>query len=76
LSRYLTDELKEIIDPVIQRNGYFGHPENILLSMITDERKQIRDLRMRRILKARSESYGLDVFQSQNSNLMPNTTLT
>lgn len=52
-SRYLSDELKSIIDPVIQRNGYFGHPENILLTMLGDERKHIRELALRRILKAR-----------------------
>lgn len=34
-SRYLPIEFKKIIDPVIQRNGYFGHPENILLAMLT-----------------------------------------
>jgi hypothetical protein len=54
LSRYLPDELKHIIDPVLQRNGFFGHPENILLAMITDERKHVRELGLRRILKARS----------------------
>jgi hypothetical protein len=61
-SRYLPDELKGIIDPVLQRNGYFGHPENILLAMITDARKYIRELGMRRILKARSTSYGIRRF--------------
>lgn len=42
-----------MIDPVIQRNGYFGHPESLLLSTITDERPAIRELGLRRILKAR-----------------------
>ena len=54
LSRYLPAELKQIVDPVIQRNGFFGHPENILLTMITDELKHIRELGLHRILKARS----------------------
>jgi len=62
-SRYLSDELKAIIDPVINRNGYFGHPENILLCMIADERKYVRELGMRRILRARSEAYGLRKFR-------------
>jgi len=62
LSHFLSNELKEIIDPVIQRNGYFGHPDNILLTKITDERKHIRELGTRRILKARSEIYGLRRF--------------
>lgn len=53
-SRYLPDELKKVIDPAIQRNSYFAHPENILLAMMTDERKHIRELAARRLLKARS----------------------
>lgn len=52
-SRYLPSRLKEIIDPVIQRNGYFAHAENLLLSMITDDSKDVRSLGFRRILKAR-----------------------
>lgn len=58
-SRYLPETLKKIIDPVIQRNGYFAHPERILLAMITDERKHIRELAARRILKARNMSHPL-----------------
>jgi hypothetical protein len=54
-SRYLTDELKAIVDPVIQRNSYFAHPENLLLSMMTDEQPSIRELALRRILKARDQ---------------------
>ena len=54
-SRYLTPELKAIVDPVIQRNGYFGTSENILIAMFTEDRQQIRELEYRRILAARSE---------------------
>lgn len=53
-SRYLSTELKTIIDPVIQRNSYFAHPENLLLGMLTDPQKHIRELAARRILKARN----------------------
>ena len=55
LSRYLSKELRNIIDPAIQRNGYYGHPENLLLAMISDERLDVREFGLRRILKARSE---------------------
>ena len=55
LSRYLSPELKRVIDPVLQRNSFFAHPENLILSMITDERIHIRQLGLRRILKARSQ---------------------
>jgi hypothetical protein len=41
LSRYLQDDLKSVIDPVIQRNGFFA--ENILIAMLADERKHIME---------------------------------
>lgn len=53
LSRYLREDLKKVVEGVIQRNAYFCHPENILLGMVTDERSHIRELGFRRILKAR-----------------------
>lgn len=53
LSRYLSSDLKAVIDPVIERNGFFGHPENVLISMIADDRNHVKELALRRILKAR-----------------------
>ena len=55
-SRYLTEDLKNTVDPVIQRNSFFAHPVNLLISMITNNRKHIRELGIRRILKARQQS--------------------
>lgn len=52
-SRFLPAEIKNIIDPVIQRNGYFSHPENMLLAMLADSRKTVRELGLRRLLKCR-----------------------
>jgi glutathionyl-hydroquinone reductase len=37
LSRQLTEDVKAAFDPVIQRNAYFAHPENLLLEVIADE---------------------------------------
>ena len=54
-SRYLTDPLKQVIDPVIQRNAYFAHPENLLLCIIADERTHMRELGLKRILKAKQD---------------------
>ena len=54
-SRYLPEHLLEIIDPVIQRNAFFAHPENLLLAMAMDERKHIRELAFRRLLKSRNQ---------------------
>jgi len=55
LTRHLPNEVKAVIDPVIQRNAYFAHPENLLLAMAADERPHIRQLALRRIIKARSQ---------------------
>lgn len=60
-SRYLPDDIKTVVDPVIQRNGFFGHPENILLAMLTDERQAIRELGLRRIMRARASKTRLRV---------------
>lgn len=56
-SRFLPEELKKVVDPVLQRNGYYGHPENLLLAMLADERKHIRELGLRRILKCRQDKH-------------------
>lgn len=53
-SRFLPENLIKVIDPVIERNAFFAHPENLLLSMIVDERAHIRELGLRRIIKARA----------------------
>ena len=43
LSRYLPSDVINVVNTVIQRNAYFGHPENLLLAMITDDRNHIRE---------------------------------
>ncbi|KAK4881771.1 hypothetical protein RN001_005090 [Aquatica leii] len=69
--RYLPQELKSVVDPVIKRNAFFAHPENLLLSMLSDKQKHVRKLAARRILKARksSESLQLRVFEVPKINL-------
>ncbi|GBM19832.1 hypothetical protein AVEN_86168-1 [Araneus ventricosus] len=52
-SRYLPDALCNIVYPVIERNGFFSHPEHLLLAMIQDNTKHIRELGLLGILKAR-----------------------
>lgn len=69
LSRYLDDDLKAIIDPVIARNAYFAHPENLLLAMLTDDRQHVRELSLRRILKAREvKTKGIRQFKLPSLN--------
>lgn len=55
VSRYLKEELKTVVDPVIQRNTFFRDPEAIILSMMTDERQSTRELGQHRILRAREK---------------------
>lgn len=55
LSRYLRDDLKQIMDNTIQSNGFFAHPESLLVAMLADERKHIRQLAVRRILSLRTK---------------------
>lgn len=55
-SSFLPEQYKSIVHKVIQRNSYFAHSENILLAMLADERRYIRELSLRRILKARKSN--------------------
>ena len=53
-SRFLSQDLRAIVDPVLKRNAYFAHQENILISMICDPEDHIRTLGYRRIQSARA----------------------
>jgi len=55
-SRYLSLELKKIVDLVIHRNAYFAHLENLLQAMMRDHRPHIREMGLRRVMKARAAS--------------------
>ena len=61
-SRYLSDELKNIVDPVLQRNTYFYHPENILLDMLVDKRMHIKELGLRQIINTAFTTVELGYF--------------
>ena len=54
-TRYLAKDLRAIADTVIQRSSYYTHHENIILTMIRDERKAICEPEFRRILKVRQK---------------------
>lgn len=43
MTRSLPQNIQKIIKPRIQTNGFYCHPENILLSMITDENRDNRE---------------------------------
>lgn len=69
LSRCLSSDVKKIIDPVIKRNAFFAHPENLLLAMLYDERNYIRELSLRRIITARKNLRpGVRIFKTPKLN--------
>jgi hypothetical protein len=49
LSRYLPITYRKIVDKVIQNNGYFCQSENILLAMLGDTSREVRDLAVKKI---------------------------
>ena len=55
LTRYL-DKYLDLIDAVISRNAYFAHPENILLSMLSDHRLKVRQDAIKKIIEARNNN--------------------
>lgn len=68
-SRCLSSDVKRIIDPVIQRNSFFAHPENLLLAMLYDNRPHIKELGLRRIIATRKNSKpGLRIFKVPKLN--------
>ena len=58
LIRSVEQKSQDIARPVIQRNAFFLHPENILLSMIRDQSSTMRELGWRRILALRESATG------------------
>ncbi|GBN60443.1 hypothetical protein AVEN_172978-1 [Araneus ventricosus] len=55
LARQLPDIVKQIIYKVFSNNAYFAHPEHLVLTMLRDSRKHIRELAVSRILSAREK---------------------
>ena len=53
-TKYLPQNLKNIVHPVLQRNAFFAHVENVILAMMCDDRNHIRELALRRVLSIRS----------------------
>lgn len=54
-SRFLPQNILKIVDPVIERNAYFAHPENLLICLLNDNKRSLRELALRRILKTRND---------------------
>ncbi|KAF2899374.1 hypothetical protein ILUMI_06800 [Ignelater luminosus] len=46
-------KLKQLATFVVKHNAFFAHSENLLVFMLSDEQKHVRELAARRILKAK-----------------------
>ena len=69
-SRYLPESIRAVIDPVIKRNGYFAHPENLVLAMIGDSRPNIRTSALQYIASSRTNiNEGIRTFTVPKINL-------
>ena len=53
ISKYCTTEEREILEPIISWNGFYAHPENILLSLLASTSRQDRILGITTILEIR-----------------------
>lgn len=69
-SRIFSPEVRKIIDKVFAGNCFFAHHENILLAMLVDSRRHIRELAVRRIEKARLQTQEvIRIFRVPSINL-------
>ena len=59
LTQTMPERTRAIANKVLQRNCFFAHQENILVSMINDNDRCIRKLGWRRILKACSQELSI-----------------
>lgn len=73
-SRYLPTRVRAKVDTTIQKNAFSLHPENLLVAMLFDERQDIRQLAVTRILHARANKDASNVRQFHIPEL--NTTAT
>lgn len=73
-TRYLDDSNKANVDPVLRRNAFAAHAENILLAMVCDEGDFTRKIGYRRILAARNfcHRFGVRRFKVPDINLNAN----
>lgn len=56
-TQYLEPNLRNVVHKVIATNSYYAHSENVLLTMLFDDRKAVRDRAINRILHYRRMLY-------------------
>ena len=56
-TQYLDQNLRNVVHRVVANNPYYAHSENVLLAMLFDDRKAIRDRAVNKILHYRNVLY-------------------
>lgn len=63
-TQFLPLNLREVVNKTISNNAFFAHPENILLTMLFDERKPVRERAIRKILYCREQLYDTTILRT------------
>ena len=58
-------DLRQVAQNVVQRNGYFGHPESILIAMLGDDDQAVRDKGVNHVLSLRKNDTSVRWKQQQ-----------
>uniref|UniRef100_A0A146M9D2 Uncharacterized protein n=1 Tax=Lygus hesperus TaxID=30085 RepID=A0A146M9D2_LYGHE len=66
---FLPKKYREIVHEVLQRNAFFAHPENIILAMLHNERQEIRQMGVRKVLEARNAGQKEEIRKFENPRL-------
>ena len=56
-TQYLDTNLRGVVNNVIKDNSYYAHSENILLAMLFDDKKETRNIAIKKILHYRRNLY-------------------
>ena len=78
MNKFLNDEEKNALLPLLRRNGYFSHSENVLLAGIVDSDIQVRRkaietiLTIRRSLNVNSNNSHVRTYKISNWNFQAN----
>ena len=66
-------DLRQVAQNVVRRNGYFGHPESILIAMLGDDDQAVRDRGVSHVLSLRKNDTSVRLFHLPTFNLQADT---
>ena len=66
-------DLRQVAQNVVQRNGYFGHPQSILIAMLGDGDQAVRDKGVNHVLSLSKNDTSVRLFHLPTLNLEADT---